>query len=107
LCLLFTLNWGIFQVRLPCSLPSILIIDCCIRRESDLYFWNADGDHNDAVSNSTSARTKGVQSGLMSPANQTGSNWWLPFRIEITIDSLTSRVTVSEVGLACNTLCPH
>ncbi|KAH9536486.1 hypothetical protein CY35_16G002500 [Sphagnum magellanicum] len=84
------------QVRLPCSLPSILIIDCCIRRESDLYFWNADGDHNDAVSNSTSARIKGVQSGLMSPANQTGSNWWLPFRIEITIDSLTSRVTVSE-----------
>lgn len=86
------------QTRSPCSLPDILIVNCCIQREADLYYWFADGDYAPTLDsgkpripiNGSKAASSGIQA--------VRSNW-LPFRVEITVDPVDYSVTVIEVCL--------
>lgn len=96
---LYKVAW---QARSPYSLPDILIVNCCIQREADLSYWCADGDHMNAAEscksgNSGSPIIKVGSSRSTDSGTHAAPNLWLPFRIEITVDSSTSSVSVTEV----------
>lgn len=89
------------QTRFPCSVPDILIVNCCIQREADLYYWFADGDYITTLDSSkfpTSSTTTNSSRPISSGSQTVRSNW-LPFHIEIAVDPVTFSVTVTEVYL--------
>lgn len=89
------------QTRFPCSVPDILIVNCCIQREADLYYWFADGDYtttSDSSKFATSSTTTNSSRPISSGSQAVRSNW-LPFHIEIAVDPVTFSVTVTEVYL--------
>nr|XP_024386798.1 PAN2-PAN3 deadenylation complex catalytic subunit Pan2-like isoform X3 [Physcomitrium patens] len=85
------------QTRFPCSLPEILIVNCCIQREADLYYWFADGDYP-PTSDSGKTGISNNGSNSTSSGGQVVRSNWLPFRVEIAVDPAASSVTVTEGG---------
>lgn len=87
------------QTRFPCSVPDILIVNCCIQREADLYYWFADGDCTTTLDSSKFATSSTTinSSRPISSGTQTVHSNWLPFRIEIAVDPVTFSVNVTEV----------
>ncbi|KAG0613820.1 hypothetical protein M758_6G131500 [Ceratodon purpureus] len=85
------------QTRFPCSLPEILIVNCCIQREADLYYWFPDGDYTPTVESGKAGNpingSKPTTSGI-----QAARSNWLPFRVEIALDPVDHSVTVIECG---------
>lgn len=84
------------QTRFPCSLPEILIVNCCIQREADLYYWFADGDYTPTIESGRAGipinGSKSTSSGIQAVRSN-----WLPFRVEIALDPVDHSVTVIEV----------
>lgn len=89
------MRW-LLQTRHLCSLPDVLIINCCIQRETDLYYWYADGDYTPTL-DSGKPRLSTNGSKPASSGTQAVRNNWLPFRVEITVDPVNCSVTVIEV----------
>ena len=86
------------QTCFPCSLTQTLIVNCCIQREADLYYWFPDGDYTPTVE-SGKARNPINSSKPTTSEIQTERSKWLLFRVEIALDPVNHSVTVIEACL--------
>lgn len=81
------------QTRTPSNLPTVLIVNSCIREDSEFAYWQKEVDLSSSIDG---ARSLGTKVGSM-PNN--ASDAWLPFRISISVDTQSSRVKVTEVAI--------
>ncbi|GBG65163.1 hypothetical protein CBR_g49959 [Chara braunii] len=103
------------QMRIPSSLPDVLIINCCIRGEAELQFWQMDAQKPAAVPKEDKGAKKGVSpvkgkddgsggGGAAAGASGRGGwpaasppdHHWLPFTVTINLNPDSSQITVTE-----------